>query len=151
MLRLLPDRHTVLMIMDSVPSHKILHWANVVLLHTKRMQLWNHAHTQTVKHSQRSKDYAIYIYRIKSRKFEVRENEISLRKLSGGIPQLRTLEETLIMEMLANRSFTLITGNGQTSRLRRLKNGVPQGSVSSTSTFLSCQPPCPERMHMLTI
>ena len=30
-----------------------------------------------------------------------------------------------IMEMLSNRSFTLHTSNGQHSRLRRLKNGVP--------------------------
>jgi len=35
----------------------------------------------------------------------------------------------MIMEMVGNRSFTLTTGNGQWSRLRRLKNGVPQGSV----------------------
>jgi len=31
--------------------------------------------------------------------------------------------------MVSNRSFTLTTGNGQRSRLRRLKNDVPQGSV----------------------
>jgi len=31
----------------------------------------------------------------------------------------------LHMEMVSNRSFTLTTGNGQRSRLRRLKNGVP--------------------------
>jgi len=35
----------------------------------------------------------------------------------------------MIMEMVGYRSFTLTTGNGQRSRLRRLKNGVPQGSV----------------------
>jgi len=35
----------------------------------------------------------------------------------------------MIMEMVGNRSFTLTTGNGQRSRLRHLKNGVPQGSV----------------------
>ena len=35
----------------------------------------------------------------------------------------------MIMEMVGNRSFTLTTGNGQKSRLRHLKNGVPQGSV----------------------
>ena len=35
----------------------------------------------------------------------------------------------MIMEMVSNRSFTLTTGNGQRSRLRHLKNGVPQGSV----------------------
>ena len=35
----------------------------------------------------------------------------------------------MIMELVQNRSFTLSTGSGQQSRLRRLKNGVPQGSV----------------------
>ena len=35
----------------------------------------------------------------------------------------------MIMELIGNRSFTLTTGSGQRSRLRRLKNGVPQGSV----------------------
>jgi len=37
----------------------------------------------------------VYIYRIKFRMLEVRENEIALRKMSGGTAQLRTLEGTL--------------------------------------------------------
>ena len=35
----------------------------------------------------------------------------------------------MIMELVRNRSFTLTTGDSKQSRLRRLKNDVPQGSV----------------------
>ena len=35
----------------------------------------------------------------------------------------------MIIELVGNRSFTLTTGNGQRSRLWRLKNGIPQVSV----------------------
>jgi len=35
----------------------------------------------------------------------------------------------MIMEMVGNRRFTLTTGNGKRSWLRRLMNGVPQGLV----------------------
>jgi len=41
----------------------------------------------------------------------------------------------MIMEMVGNRSFTLTTGNDKRSRLRRLKNGVPQGSVLAPLHF----------------
>jgi len=41
----------------------------------------------------------------------------------------------MIMEMVGNRSFTLTTGNGQRSRLRRFKNGVPQGCVLAPLLF----------------
>ena len=40
-----------------------------------------------------------------------------------------------IMEMLSNRSFLVHTSDGQRSRLRRMKNGVPQGSVLSPMLF----------------
>ena len=35
----------------------------------------------------------------------------------------------IIMELVRNRSFTLTTGDSKPSRLRRLKNGLPQESV----------------------
>ena len=42
---------------------------------------------------------------------------------------------SFIMELARNRSFTLTTGNGPQSRLRRLRNGVPQSSVLAPLLF----------------
>ena len=41
----------------------------------------------------------------------------------------------MIMELVRNRSFTLTTGDSKQSRLRRLKNSVPQGSVLAPLLF----------------
>ena len=41
----------------------------------------------------------------------------------------------IIMELVRNRSFTLTTGDSKQSRLRRLENGVPQGSVLAPLLF----------------
>ena len=41
----------------------------------------------------------------------------------------------MIMELVRNRSFTLTTGDSKPNRLRRLKNGVPQGSVLAPLVF----------------
>jgi len=48
-------------------------------------------------------------------------------KLLWLLPGRRAV--SMMMEMVGNWSFTLTTGNGKRSRLRRLKKGVPQGSV----------------------
>ena len=52
---------------------------------------------------------------------------------------LRTIPDRymvgFIMEMLSNRSFVVHTSDGQRSRLRKMKNGVPQGSVLSPMLF----------------
>ena len=41
----------------------------------------------------------------------------------------------MIMELIRNRSFTLTTGDSKPSRLRRLRNGVPQGLVLAPLLF----------------
>ena len=41
----------------------------------------------------------------------------------------------MIMELVRNQSFTLTTGDSKQSRLRRLRNGVPQGSVLAPLLF----------------
>ena len=41
----------------------------------------------------------------------------------------------MIMELVRNRNFTLTTGDSKQSRLRRLKNGVPQESVLAPLLF----------------
>jgi len=44
----------------------------------------------------------------------------------------------MIMEVAGNRSFKLTTRNGKRSRLRRLKNGVQQGSLLAPLLFNIC-------------
>ena len=41
----------------------------------------------------------------------------------------------MILELIQNRCFTLTTGDSKRSRLRRLRNGVPQGSVLAPLLF----------------
>ena len=41
----------------------------------------------------------------------------------------------IIMELVRNRSFTLTTGDSKQSRLRRLRNGLPQRSVLASIFF----------------
>ena len=52
---------------------------------------------------------------------------------------LRTLPNrpmvSFVVELLTNRSFTLRSSDGQVSRLRRIHNGVPQGSTLAPTLF----------------
>ena len=44
----------------------------------------------------------------------------------------------MIMELVQNRSFTLTTGDSKPNRLRRLKNGLPQGLVLAPLLYNIC-------------
>ena len=55
------------------------------------------------------------------------------RKLLRLLPDGHIIN--MIMELVCNRSFTLTIGNGPKSRLRRLKNSVPQRSVLAPLLF----------------
>ena len=48
----------------------------------------------------------------------------------------------MIMELIRNRSFTLTTSDSKPSRLRRLRNGIPHGSV--------LVPSFPTSIHMIS-
>ena len=48
----------------------------------------------------------------------------------------------MIMELVANRGFTLTTGGGTCTRLKHLKNGVPQGSVLTPFCITSASTTC---------
>jgi len=65
--------------------------------------------------------------------------DVTVRHLGLTCKLLRLLPDRhmvhMIMEMVGNRSFNLTTGNGKRRRLRRLKNGVPQGSVLAFPLF----------------
>jgi len=54
-------------------------------------------------------------------------------KLLQTIPDRHLVR--FIVDIISNRSFILKTSDGQCCRLRRLKNGVPQGSTLAPMLF----------------
>ena len=58
-------------------------------------------------------------------------------KLLRPIPELHLMQ--LIMKLVQNRNFILIIGNGKQNR--RLKNGVPRGSILDSLLYVSDLPP----------
>ena len=77
--------------MNSVPAKKILHLANICFVVQEApatAQPYGNATSEAFLTLKGLCD--VYIYRIKFRMLEVRENEITLRKMSGGTAQLRS-------------------------------------------------------------
>ena len=72
------------------PCKKILYFANVCF---SAHAIQNHVDTQSVKRFKRA---VRFVYDIKSGMLQVRKNETSLRKCSGGSAHLRTSEGTLV-------------------------------------------------------
>jgi len=87
--------------LGSVPSEKILRWANVCFVAHEA-----HATAQPCRNATNEAFLTlkglcdVYTYRIKFRMLVVRENEIALRKMSGVTAQLRILEGTLLLGFL---------------------------------------------------
>jgi len=52
------------------------------------------------------------------------------------LPDILVHMVRMIMELVGNCRFTLTTGKSKGSRLRRLTNGVPQGSVLPPDLFI---------------
>ena len=48
----------------------------------------------------------------------------------------------MIMELVRNRTFTLTTGDNKQSRLKRLRNGLPECSVLAPSFSISTHAIC---------
>jgi len=97
---------------SSVPSKEILHCANVCFIAYEA-----HATAQPCRHTT-SEAFPtlkglcdVCIYCIKFSMLEVHENEMALRKFSGGTAQLRTLEGTLVTSMITfSDCISLLSG-----------------------------------------
>ena len=77
---------------------------------------------------------AIVSQLVRNGKYEAVDRKSS-RLVFQEVSDLWRATTPMIMELVRNRSFTLTTGDSKQSRLRRLKNGVPQGSVLAPLLF----------------
>ena len=89
--------------------------------------------TQNIKDSFEAKKKAGAVFIDLTAAYDTVGNRDLTCKLLRLLPDNHMVRMT--MELVQNRSFTLTTGDSKQSRLRRLKNGVPQGSVLAPLLF----------------
>ena len=83
--------------------------------------------TQNIEHSFEAKKKAGAVFIDLTAAYDTVWNRGLTCKLLRLLPDKHMVK--MIMELVRNRSFTLITGDSKQSRLRRLNNGVPQRLV----------------------
>ena len=89
--------------------------------------------TQNIKHSFESRKRAGAVFVDLTAVYDTVWHRGVTCKLLRLLPDKHMVR--MIMELVQNRSFTLTTGDSKQNRLRRLKNGVLQGSVLAPLLF----------------
>ena len=83
--------------------------------------------TQNIEDSFEAKKKAGAVFVDMTAAYDIVWHRVLTYKLLRLLPDKHMVK--MIMELVRNRRFTLTTGDSKQSKLRRLKNGVPQGSV----------------------